>query len=154
MRRFTLSTTKQILDHSALKFNQIAIITFTLLGFISNQSILPAFVAVVLIAGSINKKLALFKLTYAHIVKPLGLLKPDIVEDSPAPHEFAQLLGGIVLGAGALFLYNGLILAGWIFAWIVIVLAAANLFLGFCAGCFVYYQLRKLGVPGFRVQSQ
>jgi hypothetical protein len=115
---------------------------------------LPAFVAAVLITGSINKKLALFKLTYAYIVKPLGLLKPDIVEDSPTPHEFAQLLGGIVLGAGTLFLYNGLILAGWIFAWIVILLAAANLFLGFCAGCFVYYQLRKLGVPGFRIQSQ
>ena len=154
MRRYTLSTTKQTLDHSALKFNQIAIITFTLLGYILNQPILPAFVAGVLIAGSINKKLALFKLTYAHIVKPLGLLKPDIVEDSPAPHEFAQLLGGIVLGAGTLFLYNGLILAGWIFAWIVILLAAANLFFGFCAGCFVYYQLGKLGVPGFRTQSQ
>jgi len=87
-----LDTTKKKLDHSALKFNQIAIITITLLGFIVNQPILPAFVAAVLIAGSINKKLALFKLTYAHIVKPLGLLKPDIGEESSAPHEFAQLL--------------------------------------------------------------
>jgi hypothetical protein len=34
------------------------------------------------------------------------------------------------------------------------VLAAANLFFGFCAGCFVYYQLGKLGVPGFQIQSQ
>jgi hypothetical protein len=32
---------------------------------------------------------------------------------------------------------------------IVVVLAAVNLFLGFCVGCFVYYQLNKLGVPGF-----
>ena len=86
-------STTQLLDHSALKFNQISIITFTLLGFILNQPILPAFAAAVLIAGSINKKFALFKLTYAHIVKPLGLLKPNIVEDSTAPHEFAQLLG-------------------------------------------------------------
>jgi hypothetical protein len=147
-------STTQSLDHSALKFNQISIITFTLLGFIFSQPILPAFVAVVLIAGSINKKLALFKLTYGHIVKPLGFLKPDIVEDSPAPHEFAQLLGGIVLGAGTLFLYNGLILAGWIFAWIVILLAVANLFFGFCVGCFLYYQLGRLGVPGFRTQSR
>ena len=91
-------STTQLLDYSALKFNQISIITITLLGFILNQPILPAFVAAVLIAGSINKKLALFKLTYVYIVKPLGLLKPDIAEESPAPHEFAQLLGGIVLG--------------------------------------------------------
>jgi len=152
-RRSNMSTTRQTLDHSALKFNQIAIITFTVLGFIFNQPILPAFVAVVLIAGSIDKKFALFKLTYAYIIKPLGFLKPDIVEDSPTPHEFAQLLGGIVLSLGTIFLYNDLFLAGWIFAWVVISLAAANLFLGFCAGCFVYYQLGKLGVPGFRTQS-
>jgi hypothetical protein len=149
-----MNTTKQTLDHSALKFNQISIITFTLLGFIFNQPILPAFVAVVLIAGSINKKFALFKLTYGHIVKPLGFLKPDIVEDSPTPHEFAQLLGGIVLALGSILLFNSLFLTGWIFAWVVIILAAANLFFGFCVGCFLYYQLGKLGVPGFRTQSR
>jgi hypothetical protein len=148
-----MNTTIQKIDQSALKFNQISIVTFTLLGFILNQPILPAFVALVLVTGSMNKKYAMFKLTYAYVVKPLGFLKPDIIEDSPAPHEFAQLLGGIVLGMGSIFLYNGLFLAGWIFAWIVIFLAAANLFLGFCAGCFVYYQLGKLGVPGFRTQS-
>jgi hypothetical protein len=149
-----LDTTKKILDYSALKFNQISIITLTLLGFILNQPLLPLFVAAVLIAGSFNPNFALFKMTYTHIIKPIKLFKPNPVEDIPAPHEFAQLLGGVVLGLGSLILYSGLILLGWIFAWIVIVLAAANLFLGFCAGCFVYYQLRKLGVPGFRIQSQ
>ena len=149
-----MDTTRQLLDHSVLKFNQISIISITVLSFILNQPFLSAFVAAVLIAGSLNPKFALFKLTYKHVIKPLKLMKPNPVEDIPAPHEFAQLLGGIVLGAGTLFLYNGFILAGWIFAWIVILLAAANLFLGFCAGCFVYYQLRKLGVPGFRIQSE
>ena len=154
MRKFNLDTTRQMIDHSALKFNQGSIITLTLLGFILNQPLLPCFVAVVLLAGSINPGFALFKFTYSHVIKPLKLLKPDPVEDIPAPHEFAQLLGGIMLGFGSLLLYTGSILSGWIFAWIVIVLAAANLFFGFCAGCFVYYQLRKLGVPGFRIQSQ
>jgi hypothetical protein len=37
-----------------------------------------------------------------------------------------------VLSLGSIFLYNGLILAGWIFAWIVIFLAAANLFWILC----------------------
>ena len=148
-----MNTIKQTLDYSALKFNQISIITFTLLGFILNQPIFPAFVAVVLIAGSINKKIALFKLAYSHIIKPSGFLKPNLIEDSAAPHEFAQLLGGIVLSIGSIFLYNSLSLAGWIFTWVVIILAAANLFFGFCAGCFVYYQLGKLGVPGFRIKS-
>ena len=146
--------TRKILDHSVLKFNQISIITLTLLGFILNQPILPAFVAAVLIAGSLSSNFALFKLTYKHVIKPLKLLKPNLVEDIPAPHEFAQLLGGIVLGIGSLLLYTGSLRLGWTFAWIVIALAAANLNFGFCAGCFVYYQLRKLGVPGFRIQSQ
>ena len=148
-----MNAIKQTLDYSALKFNQISIITFTLLGFILNQPILPAFVGVVLIVGSVNKKIALFKLAYAHIIKPSGFLKPNIIEDSPAPHEFAQLLGGIVLSIGSILLFNNLSLAGWIFAWVVIVLAAANLLFGFCAGCFVYYQLGKLGVPGFGIKS-
>jgi hypothetical protein len=149
-----MGTTRQMLDHSALKFNQISIITLTLLGFILNQPFFPSFVAAVLIASSFNSNFALFKLTYKYVIKPLNLLKPNPVEDIPAPHEFAQLLGGIVLGIGSLLLYTGSLLLGWIFVWIVIALAAANLFFGFCAGCFVYYQLRKLGVPGFRIQSQ
>ena len=148
-----MDTTRQILDHSVLKFNQASIITLTLLGFILNQPILPLFVAAVLIAGSLNRDFALFKLTYKHVIKPLNLLKPNPVEDIPAPHEFAQLLGGVVLGIGSLLLSTGFPLFGWIFAWIVIALAAVNLLFGFCAGCFVFYQLRRLGVPGFRIQS-
>jgi len=146
-------STTHLLDNSALKFNQISIIALTVLGFILNQPILPAFVAAVLVSGTLTPKLAVFKLIYKHAVKPLGFLKPNVIEDSPAPHEFAQLLGGVVLGLGSLFLYTGSILLGWIFVWIVIILAAANLFLGFCAGCFVYYQLGKFGVPGFRIKS-
>jgi hypothetical protein len=148
-----VDTTRQILDHSALRFNQISIITFTLLGYILNQPILPLLVAAVLLLGSLNPGLALFKLTYKHIVKPLKVIKPDPVDDIPAPHEFAQMLGGMMLCIGSIFLFSGSPLFGWMFVWIVIVLAAANLMFGFCAGCFVYYQLRKLGVPGFKIQS-
>jgi hypothetical protein len=119
-----------------------------------DQPLFPLFVAVVLIAGSFNSNFALFKMHYKYVIKPLNFFKPNLLEDIPAPHEFAQLLGGIVLGIGSLALYTGLHFLGWIFAWIVIALAAANLFFGFCAGCFVYYQLWKLGVPGFQIHSQ
>ena len=36
------------------------------------------------------------------------------------------------------------IVAGWALAIVVIVLAAINLIFGFCAGCFVYFQLARL----------
>jgi hypothetical protein len=144
----------QILDQSALKFNQLSIVTLTVLGFILGQPVLPVLVALVLIGGTVSPNLALFKLIYRNAVKPLNLMKPDPIEDSPAPHEFAQLLGGIVLGIGSLFLIFGSAVVGWALAWVVIFLALANLLFGFCAGCFVYYQLGKLGVPGFTSAKQ
>ncbi len=30
--------------------------------------------------------------------------------------------------------------------WLVVFVAAVNLFLGFCAGCFMYYQLARRGI--------
>jgi hypothetical protein len=38
---------------------------------------------------------------------------------------------------------------GWSLVWLVIALAALNLFAGFCVGCAVYYWLARLNVPGF-----
>ena len=148
-----MNSKMQMLDHSALKFNQISIIVLVLLGFIVDQPAFPAVVAAVLLGGSLNQRLALFKLIYKRVIKPLRLLKPDILEGSPAPHEFAQLLGGVVLGLGVFFLYSGSNFVGWALSWVVILLAAMNLFFGFCAGCFVYYQLGKLGLPGFQPRS-
>jgi hypothetical protein len=148
--RNSMDTKKQILDRSALKFNQISIITLVLIGFILDQPVLPAIVAVVLVAGSVYPGFALFKSTYKHVLRPLKIMNPDPIDDMPAPHEFAQLFGGIVLGIGVLFLFSGVTVVGWALSWVVVLLASANLFLGFCAGCFVYYQLGKIGVSGFR----
>jgi len=38
---------------------------------------------------------------------------------------------------------------GWGLVWVVIALAALNLFGAFCVGCAVYYWLNRLKVPGF-----
>ncbi|MCC6805526.1 MAG: DUF4395 family protein, partial [Anaerolineae bacterium] len=37
----------------------------------------------------------------------------------------------------------------WVLVWIVIALANLNFWVNFCAGCWVYYQLNRLGIPGF-----
>ncbi len=139
-------------DLSAIKVNQASIITITLVGFIFNLPALAAFVGVVMVAGTAWKGLALFKQFYRRVLKPADLVKPEIVEGPSAPHEFAQLLGGIFLIVGSILLFGGSAVLGWILAWIVILLAAVNLFFGFCAGCFLYYQLGRLGVPGFRTR--
>jgi hypothetical protein len=133
-------------DHTALKFNQAGIITFLVLAFLLDQKWLVAFVSAVMLVGTIWPQVGLFKLAYARLIKPRGWLKPDVRDDLPAPHLFAQGVGGLVLLAAVLAFAFGAPVIGWVLVGIVVALAAINLFLGFCAGCFMYYQLGRVGV--------
>jgi hypothetical protein len=137
-------------DHSALRINQALIITLLLAAFITNLWPLVAFVSAVMIVGTIWPGAGLFKRVYRHVLRPLKFVRPDVIADNPEPHLFAQGMGGSFTLVSTLALVGGLDVLGWALAWLVIGLAALNLFLGFCAGCFVYYRLNRLGVPGFR----
>lgn len=136
-------------DHSALRTNQAFIITLSVLAFVLDSWPLVAFVSAVMLIGTIWTQAGLFKRIYQHVLKPSGVVKPDVITDNPEPHNFSQGLGGTVLLAASLFLIAGLAVPGWVLTWVVIALASLNLFLGFCAGCFIYYRLNRLGVPGF-----
>src|SRR5574341_491241 len=137
-------------DHAALRTNQAFIIGLLLAAFVSESWTVVAVVSAVMLIGTIWPEAGLFKRIYQHILKPSHLVKPDVILDNPEPHLFAQGLGGLFTLAGAISLILGTDSLGWVLTWVVIVLAALNLFLGFCAGCFVYYQLHRRGVPGFR----
>lgn len=143
------SSDMRYVDQSALRTNQAFIIAFLLLAFVLDLWLLVAFVSAVMLIGTLWPQAGLFKRIYRHVLKPGGLVKPDVIPDNPEPHRFAQALGGVfTLGAVIAFLLS-VPLIGWALAWVVIVLAVLNLFLGFCAGCFVYYQLNRWGIPGF-----
>jgi Domain of unknown function (DUF4395) len=137
-------------DQSALRVNQALIIVFLLLAFILSSPLIVSFVAAVMLVGTVAPQLALFQQFYRRILKPAGIVRPRVIEDNPEPHRFAQGLGGTFVLLGLLALLVGLPVVGWGLVWLVIGLAAANLFLGFCAGCFFYYQLNRLGAPGFK----
>ena len=111
--------------------------------------VVVAFVAAVMMIGAIYPPARLFVLIYKHTLKPAGILKPDIVEDNPEPHRFSMALGAVFTTASTIALMLEAVTLGWALSFIVITLAALNLFLGFCAGCFMYYQFNRLGVPGF-----
>jgi hypothetical protein len=140
--------TLQTVDHSALKANQLTIITLSILAFIFNLPVLVAFVALVMGIGSLLK-LPGFLPVYKYIFKPLHLLKPDVLHDNPEPHRFAQFLGFLFLTAGTIALYSDATTLGWALVWLVVALAALNAFGGFCVGCAVYYWLARFNVPGF-----
>ena len=135
-------------DHSALRTNQAFIILLGLLAFILNSPWLAAFVALAMAVGTVLGAPA-FGFVYRRALRPLGLVKPDVLADNPEPHRFAQGFGSAVLFTGVLALFAGAGAIGWALVWLVIALAALNLFAGFCAGCAVYYWLGRLRVPGF-----
>lgn len=136
------------LDHSAFKVNQAFIIGLSILAFILN---LPWIALAVTLAIAIGTALKMpgFGFVYTSLLKPRGWVKPDVITDNPEPHRFAQGFGAVVMAAAVTGLFAGATTVGWVLVWVVIALAALNLFGGFCAGCAVYYWLNQLHVPGF-----
>lgn len=133
-------------DRMALRVNQAFIILLVVLGYLLNLPILIMFVAAVMLIGTLVPQAALFQQFYRQVLRPAGLLRPDPHNEDPAPHRFAQGLGSAFLISASLALVVGASGLGWVLAAIVAVLAAANLFFGFCAGCFVYFQLARVGL--------
>lgn len=136
-------------DHTAIKASQIITMLLLLTAFILDSWLLAAFVAGVNMLGSVLPPLSLFGLVYRRLLKPSGLVRPHLVPDYPEPHRFAQGFSGVVTALSAWLVWSDVNTLGWALSWLVIILANLNVFAGFCAGCFTYYQLHRLGVPGF-----
>lgn len=136
-------------DHAALRTNQAFIIGLSLAAFVADVPLLAGLVGLGMLVGTLLGKPA-FGFIYQRLFKPLGWLKPEMLADNPEPHRFAQGFGSVVLLGGFAALLAGNAGLGWGLVWLVIFLAALNLFAGFCAGCAMYYWLHRLGVPGFR----
>ena len=133
-------------DRMALRVNQAFIILFIIAGYILNLPALVVFVGAVMLIGTIAPQAALFQQFYRQVLRPAGVLRPDLHDEDPAPHRFAQGVGAGFLIAATLAFVLGATVLGWVLAAIVAVLAAVNLFFGFCAGCFVYFQLARVGL--------
>ncbi len=136
-------------DHSGLKTGQAATIILLILAFVLNSTVLVAFVALAQLLGALNSPFAPYRLLYQNVLKPSGLVKPNVIDDNPEPHRFAFLVGAIFNGVATLALLANAPTLAWVLVAIVIVLANLNFWLNICVGCLMYYQLNRLGVPGF-----
>lgn len=135
------------IDSTLAKFSQATTVLLTGLAFIFGQPVLVIIAAIFLTLSAISPTISPFRLLYKWVALPLHLLKPRIVEDDPAPHRFAQGIGAVfTIAASLLLVFTQATVAGWVLDLIVFVLAGINLFVGFCAGCFVYYHLGRWGV--------
>jgi hypothetical protein len=140
--------TLQKIDHSMMKTSQIVIVLLNILAFILDLPWLALGVAGVMLLGTLAG-VAGFGFVYRWVLKPSGWMKPNILLDHPEPHRFSQGFGGVVMLAGSAALLADSVALGWSLVWLVAALAALNAFGGFCVGCFVYYWLSRLKMPGF-----
>jgi len=136
-------------DQSVIKVSQASTIILLVIAFIADLWPPVAAAALIGILGALQPRLSLWRALYRYALKPAGIVKPNVIPDHPEPHRFAQGVGAVLDVVATILLLLGLPVAGWAVVWIHIALAALNLFAGFCVGCFTYYQLNRLGVPGF-----
>lgn len=145
----TTTTTAMVprVDTHLAKFTQATTFILSGLAFIFGQPALVVIAALLMLWGVLTPAYSPYKLIYQSVLIPLKLLRPRIVEDDPAPHRFAQGIGAAFLIVASIVFYaTPAVSVGWVLDLIVFVLAGLNFFVGFCAGCFVYYQLGRLGV--------
>ncbi|HEX5634156.1 MAG TPA: DUF4395 domain-containing protein, partial [Gemmatimonadales bacterium] len=116
------------------------------LGFVLGSWPIVAVVSLVLLTGTAVPRLAAFQAVYRRVLRPRGLVRPDVRDDDPAPHRFAQGVGGAVTLAAALLLAGGYTVLGWTLAGVVVALAGLNLATGICVGCLLYLQLHRAGL--------
>jgi molybdopterin converting factor small subunit len=134
-------------DHTALRVNQAMTIGILIGAFVGDAAWLVLAVGLIMAIGAAIGKPG-FLLVY-RLLRSLGRLRPDVLPDHPEPHRFAHGFGAVFLLASAFALAAGFPILGWALSWIVVGLAALNLFGGICIGCLMYYWLSRLGVPGF-----
>jgi hypothetical protein len=142
-------------DRSVLKVNQMILMVTIVLGYVIGLAypgiawILPV-LAVMMLAAVASPSLNIPRILYTQVLRPSGIVKPRIVQEDPAPHRFAQLLGGVFLAAASIFVITDLLLVAWVLAWIVAALAFLNFAFNICVGCIMYAQLVRMGLLPLR----
>jgi hypothetical protein len=142
-------------DRSVLKISQVILMAGLLIGYGISlvrplASIALPVLAVMMLHGAAVPSQSFPRQLYLRFLKPRGVVRPRVVVEDPAPHRFAQLVGGVFLAAGSLLALAGLDVAAWTLGWIVVALAFLNFAFDVCVGCIVYAQLVRVGVLPLR----
>jgi hypothetical protein len=136
------------IDHAEIKLGQIFTMLMSLAAFMVREpAYLIALGGIFLVTG-LYRPLSPFVLVYRHVVKPLGLMRSDYRLDNIQPHAFGQIIGAVTITLAVTLLHMGYGMAGWTVVWILFGLTLIS-YLGWCIGCFLYYQLYRLGLQGF-----
>lgn len=135
-------------DHAAIKTGQILAIATLTGAFVLDLWEPVAVLAGIFLITAVLFEWGPFSLVYRLFLKPLGLVEPDLRADNAQPHRFGQAVGAVSAALAAAALYFNYTTLGWILVWILIALTGIS-FMGWCIGCFIYYQFNRLGLGGF-----
>lgn len=130
-------------DLSALKFNQITVVVVASLSVLTQQPWLAALLGLAMLAGALRPQFSPMRALYRAVGQRLGL-KPEVVDESPEAHHFAQGVGGVFLLASALAGFAGLGILSAVLGVMVLALALLNLTAHICVGCLMYFQYKML----------
>lgn len=130
-------------DLSALRFNQFTVVGVTLLGLLLQTALLPLVLGAAMLLGALRPDLSPLRSAYRMLGARVGL-RPEVAQEDPRAHHFAQGVGGLFLLASGLATLAGLPLLGAALGLAVIALALLNLSAKVCVGCLMYFQYRRL----------
>jgi Domain of unknown function (DUF4395) len=138
-------------DRSALKVGQVMLMGGLLIAWTvalarpAAAVALPLF-ALMLLGSAASPATSLPRALYVGVLKPRRLVRPRVRNEDPAPHRFAQLVGGVFLVAASITAAVGQLTVAWTLGWVVIALAFLNFAFDICVGCIVYAQLVRVGL--------
>ena len=138
----------RVVDQAEMQVQRFFVITLLLTAFLLDRWELVAAQSAIFGLTFLNPGFSPYIALYRHVLRPTGLIRPDRRPDNPEPHRFATLIGLLVSSTAAYLLAAGHASIGWGLVWLIIVLAII-VFSGWCAGCFMYYMINRLGVKGF-----
>lgn len=143
-----MNMNNHVVDQSKLRVQQFFSLIVFLTALVLDRWELVALQSVIYVLTLLNPKLSPYTALYRHVLQPIGLIKPDLRPDNREVHRFATLIGTLVTSAAACLLAGGYTSIGWGLVWLMVVLVGAAFF-GWCAGCFTYYMINRLGLKGF-----
>lgn len=135
-------------DHAEIKLGQIFTMLMSVAAFVLAEPVYLIVLGGIFLVTGLYRPLSPFVFVYRHIAQPLGLMRSDYRLDNIQPHAFGQIIGAVTVAIAVALLQMGYATAGWTIVWILFGLTLAS-YLGWCIGCFLYYQLYRLGLQGF-----
>ena len=135
-------------DHAEIKMGQILTVVISSVALILQEPILLISLGVIFLLSGTVRALSPFSMLYRWVVNPIGIMKSDYRLDNIQPHKFGQLVGALTILMALGVMQLGYPMLGWGVTVLLILLTMVS-YAGWCIGCYMYYQLNRIGLGGF-----